>query len=311
MKAGIVPVVLLTTLGSACGAVTPLVTVRLEPERQVRGGEVTVGDIAYLTTHDLDLIVRLLKLPLGSAVSSGQPVDRAALARRLAQAGVASDRIEWRGSELTRVSRGKSELSGEEIARTAQASLRSWLVERGGHWELQLQGAPQPVRSDEGALEMRVRPPTGIGARDRAVMWVDVFSGDRHLRAVPVNFDVSTWGGTSRQAQPALSAPLPATAPLAAPTRRLAPQMPTPVRESPSALPVAARLQVEDGSGPVAVTRGQWASLKASAGSIVLERRVEILQDARVGDQVRVRHPGAAGTLIARVMAPGQLEIQE
>jgi flagella basal body P-ring formation protein FlgA len=40
-----------------------------------------------------------------------------------------------------------------------------------------------------------------------------------------------------------------------------------------------------------------------------LESRVEVLQDGRVGDRIRVRTPGAMGTVFATVVAPHQLEL--
>jgi flagella basal body P-ring formation protein FlgA len=57
------------------------------------------------------------------------------------------------------------------------------------------------------------------------------------------------------------------------------------------------------------VARGEWALLRALAGAVRLESRVEVLQDGRLGDKVRVRTPGAMGTVFATVVGPHQLEL--
>ncbi|MDQ8033159.1 MAG: flagella basal body P-ring formation protein FlgA, partial [Bordetella sp.] len=69
--------------------------------------------------------------------------------------------------------------------------------------------------------------------------------------------------------------------------------------------PVAAR---DLGSKP-AVARGQSASLDVRHGSIRVESQVEVLQDGKVGDVVRVRARAAEQPLLARVVAPGQLQM--
>jgi flagella basal body P-ring formation protein FlgA len=60
---------------------------------------------------------------------------------------------------------------------------------------------------------------------------------------------------------------------------------------------------------PLAVERGQSAALRSGAGAVLSEARVEVLQDGRLGDRVRVRQPGAPLTLLATVVGAGQLEV--
>lgn len=58
-----------------------------------------------------------------------------------------------------------------------------------------------------------------------------------------------------------------------------------------------------------AVLRGQWVALRAAAGAVRLEARAEALQDGRPGQSVRVRPGHGGGTLLARVVGPGQVEV--
>ena len=41
----------------------------------------------------------------------------------------------------------------------------------------------------------------------------------------------------------------------------------------------------------------------------MLESRVEVLQDGHPGQRVRVRQPGGAGLVMARVVGRGELEL--
>ena len=59
-----------------------------------------------------------------------------------------------------------------------------------------------------------------------------------------------------------------------------------------------------------AVIRGNWARLLARSGEVTVESRVEVLQDGRTGQFVRVKVPGASGEVLARVTGPGQVEVQ-
>ncbi|MNV36981.1 flagellar basal body P-ring biosynthesis protein FlgA [compost metagenome] len=59
-----------------------------------------------------------------------------------------------------------------------------------------------------------------------------------------------------------------------------------------------------------AVVRGNWALLQARSGDVAVESRVEVLQDGREGQLVRVKVPGAKGEVLARVTGPGQVEVQ-
>jgi flagella basal body P-ring formation protein FlgA len=60
---------------------------------------------------------------------------------------------------------------------------------------------------------------------------------------------------------------------------------------------------------PRVVARGDWATLHSAAGAVTLESRVEVLQDGRPGQRVRVRQQGATGPVFARVLGAGQLEL--
>jgi hypothetical protein len=107
------------------------------------------------------------------------------------------------------------------------------------------------------------------------VVWVDVWAGERFVRtvAVPVRLSIEA-------------------SPLHAATA-----------------PSAGLAQISTREPVLGVARGEWAPLRALAGAVRLESQVEVLQDGRVGDKIRVRTPGAMGTVFATVIAPHQLEL--
>jgi hypothetical protein len=77
-------------------------------------------------------------------------------------------------------------------------------------------------------------------------------------------------------------------------------------RLAPAERPVAAPAEHET---VPAVVRGEWVTLLEHNGGIELESRAEALQDAQLGQPVRVRSAGASGSVVARVLARGRVEM--
>ncbi|MCY1244044.1 flagella basal body P-ring formation protein FlgA [compost metagenome] len=161
-------------------------------------------------------------------------------------------------------------------------------------------------------------------------MWVDAWVDDRFVRTTAVTFEVSAWapltvattqmdsgaavdavllrGGTEARdvdlASIKQGAPIDAGingrfSELEAGRQRL--------RKPLKAGEVLTRAHLE--SMP-AVVRGNWALLQARSGDVAVESRVEVLQDGREGQFVRVKVTGAKGEVLARVTGPGQVEVQ-
>jgi flagella basal body P-ring formation protein FlgA len=70
-----------------------------------------------------------------------------------------------------------------------------------------------------------------------------------------------------------------------------------------------AAAQVAERRATPAVARGEWVTLLARHGGIELESPAEVLQDGQVGQPVRVRSAGSSGSIVARVVAPGRVEV--
>jgi flagella basal body P-ring formation protein FlgA len=134
----------------------------------------------------------------------------------------------------------------------------------------------------EGSIRLSPRPVDAAQVlRSRMLVWVDAWVGDRFLRSFPVTVEAT--GVVQRPPEARVAAGEPPLSPVA-------------TGRQPDAEP--------------AVSRGDWAALRTTSGAVSLESRVEVQQDGKVGQRIRVRTSGAAsGILSARVVGRGELEL--
>lgn len=272
---------LLACLPCGVAVAQPRATIELLPEVQVQAASVVLGHVAHLRSADLALMRKLVTLPIGQAPRAGQPasVQRAVLAQWVERAvDLGAGDLEWRGAERARVTRAARDVRGEDIAAVAAQSLREWLAAQGLQAQLQPRPLPRDLEAPTGEVRLQARPLAHAALRDRMLVWVELSIDGAFVRAVPVGFEVTATRpplGRDGAAGPLETAP--ATA--------------------------------QSGVQAVLVARGDWATLRSAAGAVTLESRVEVLQDGRAGERVRVRQPGATGVVFARVVGASQLEL--
>ena len=257
------------------------------PERvESAGGPIVLGQVARLSSDDLGLLRALLDLPLGrAALPPGRGIlvtrdDLQRLVRR--HAHLDHTEIAWRGADRVELSVSAATVSGRAIAAAAAGAMQAWLAARGEEGKPQLQGEPRDVDISAGRpvdLVPRALPTGALGPR--LVVWIDVLAGGRFARLVPVVFALGP-----RQGSIPAQATVDRTAEPSAHANHRMPSRQTAV-----------------------VERGHWAVLRAGMGEVLAESRVEVLQDGRAGERVRVRPPGAAMPLLATVVGPGLLEV--
>lgn len=322
----------------ACAHAAP-VSIELRPAVQVPQGQVRLGDVAYLTTRDLPTLRRLMTLPLGAAPRPGSPVllDRDTLERRIqARGSLASSELDaaavlhWTGAPETVIESAAQQLPGDAIADAARSALESWLSQRSTRADVQIASTVRDLTLPAGTPALRVRPlPAGATPQRRMLVWIEAWVDDRFVRTTAVSFDVSAWAPvtvastrldsgatvdavTLRGATASREVDLTALRP-GAPVKASGPaqnlleasgqRLRRPLK--PGEVLTDAHLE----SMP-AVARGNWAQLLARSGEITVESRVEVLQDGRKGQFVRVKVPGGSGEVLARVTGPGQVEVQ-
>lgn len=266
---------------STTAVAAPHADLALVPQARVTDDRVTLGDIVRLQSDDLALVRRLVNLPVGQAPRPGEfaLVQRETLADWVRRnTGLAGDTLRWSGADAARVVRTSRQLRGEEIADAAMEGVRRVIASAGQHAELRVRTSVRDVEVPDGKVQLLPRPTdSGASLRNRALVWVDAWVNDRFIRSFPVTVEISGLGGQ------------PGVVPVAA---GAVPQRET---HSPDAN---------------AVSRGEWAALRITSGAVSLESRVEVLQDGRVGQRVRVRAAtGASGILFGKVIGRGQLEL--
>lgn len=267
---------------TAAAAAGPRALVELRPQAEVPGQTVLLGHVAHVRSGDLELIRRLVHLPIGRAPAPGQValLKQESLApwiRR--QTGVASGDVEFRGARESRVAASAGVAKGEDIGRAAAEALRAWLRGLSCQAEVQVRVPPRDVHVPGGEIRLEPRPLEHGVPRRRMVAWVDVWSAGVLVRTVPVSLELQGLEVAGREMQGPL--------------------------EERADLPSHSAARVE----PFAVMRGEWATMRAVSGPVVLEAAVEVLQDGRPGQKIRVRQKGATAAVTARVLGPGQVEI--
>lgn len=320
-------------VGQEGGVAEPLLRVALRPQVQVDRADVRLGDVALLSSPDLETLRRAMAVPLGQAPRLGEPVAlegarlRGWLRTRM---GLRDEQIQWEGAESSSVRAAVREIAGETVAAQAREALMAHLEaiarQKGlvqPRIELQAVGVPPTLQFPAAGTQLRVRPLETLVPGPRMMVWVDVFAGERHVRAIPVRFEVSLFA-MAAVARDELAigsevpeanvewrevdlARLPAAAvPAAWGTHRDA-GAPVQVRKRTA----PGEVLTADRVGPApAVARGQWVRVTATSGGLSLESRAQSLQDGQIGQTVRVRPQNAAEPLMAKVVAPGQLELQ-
>lgn len=293
------------------------VNIELLPQVQVAGPQVTLGELARMSSSDYALLRSLVDLRVGRAPAAGASamVEREVLAAWLRRRpGLAQARLEWKGAQASRVTSAIRTVSAEAIAEAAAVALRDWLGQRSQRSEVQIANWPRDVEAPPGHLGLRPRALGEAALRGRMTVWVEVWVAERFIRVVPVTFAVSAWGpGLAARARLEQGAPLDGSVLAYREVSLPEHGIPPPQLAVPARLrrPVAAQavLQARDVEPVPAVVRGQWASLRSGTGAVSAEARVQVLQDGRVGDKVRVRPSAATADVLATVTGVGQLEV--
>jgi flagella basal body P-ring formation protein FlgA len=299
-------------------------TVDLPNTVQVSKPEVLLGDIARVRGAALPQQLLLNNVFLGRVPTNGRPMtlQRETLSRWVQQqTGLKDSQLEWTGASVIEVAWLKTTLSGSNLTQVATDGLRRWLSERSERVELRAVTDAADLAVPGSHVQLKMRPINQTVPRERMVVWVDVFSGERFFKAVPITFKVVAWSLTSVAAQNAETGDqLPKDGVVEMKVNVAA----LPLREAtavgqPVVLDQSARLKRSVREGDVVtpshlepspvVARGDWAVLQTGSGAVMLESRVQIPHDAKVGQSIRVK-PGQSSSYVwARVKGPNLLEL--
>jgi len=286
-------------------AASAAISIELRPRVTASQPQVRLGDIAYLRTPDLPSLRWLMALPIATAPRPDASIqlDRDAIAQRVEArfraSGPTTAAIEWSGAETTEVETPAQLLSGEDIVAAARTALTGWLSARGSRAQAQASSSTRDLVLPAGAARLEVRPIAATsGLSKRMQVWLDIWVDERFVRSAVVSFELGD------------EVPLRTAGPARAPASAAADPVSSKARGGRLAATATAPADSPAAWEPPAVARGDWATLEAGSGSVSVRRRVEIMQDGRPGQTVRVKMPGARGEMLARVAGPGLLEAE-
>ena len=332
MKHGMVSAIAAAWVTCApAGALPDAIAIDLNPQVEVHDAQVTLGDVARIRARDPQVQDELSRLPLGRAPLAG---ERVTLRRDVLQRWIVSrtdidaQRIQWSSTASSEIRLATQVLSGERIVRCASDDLLAWLSRSDAQVKVDVTAVPADVPIPPGVLTLKSRHRSSHAADSallakRMSVWVDVFVNGDLVRTVPVDFDVnaraSAYVATRELATGStLAADSLAVREVELSGRSALPLSPTESTGTDGRLdnlrlrrPLVAgdALSRSDVEHVPLVTRGGWATLNESQGSLHLESRVEVLEDGLVGQTVRVRLPNASSSIEARVVGAGKLEM--
>ncbi len=303
-------------------AAQPQLEIALQPKVTLIRGQVLLGDIASLSGVDQEMLTSLRKISLGNVPRPGlsTSLDRSQIERWL-RPRLAGHHLElrWTGAQRVEIDAATQLLSGKILASHARRAMEEWLKTRADRSDIAEVGSVPDISLPPGTVQLNVRPlADGTMPARRMRIWIDVLIDQQFIRAVAVNFDVSAY-------RPAYVARRDLAASSVA-KRDDFEQREINVANGAKSEVVPAQVEVSSWrmkqsllkgealtQGKVSsvpdVMRGQAAILRTQNGLVVLESKVEVLQDGFTGQSVKVRPSASSGDVVARVVGSGVVEL--
>jgi flagella basal body P-ring formation protein FlgA len=282
----------------------------------VPAATIRLGDVASLEGD----AVALADVTLGAAPVTGdaRALDGNTVLAALRRAGADLDAIAYTIPATVRVRRASQEV-GETAAREAiERFLDETVRAEGGDAVLRAVEVPGVVRIPSGPYETRVTAPAGAALVGRTRLQVDFLVDGRPEKTMWVGVEIGVWGDVVVLKRSVAHGETIAAEDLAVDRRDLA-QTPrgalTDVDEATgrvARVPLAAFAPIrrDQLTNPAAVKRGDAVLLVATHGPLRLSVPGEVLQDAAVGDQVRVVNRATRKDLIGRVVDPNTVMVE-
>ncbi|WP_374351367.1 flagellar basal body P-ring formation chaperone FlgA [Chitinimonas sp.] len=289
----------------------------LKPQAVIAGARVRLGDVSELRGIAPNQAETLAAFDLGPAPLPGYTdrYSRTELARRLRSAGLASD-AHWQGAEQVLVERRTQTVTSSTLIQAASEYLRSQLAADGDAVVLPAASATPDLQVASGQLSLRPRPLSAPSARQ---VQIDLLVDGQFQRSARLAFTVhgSRTVLVARRDLPAGTQPDCADVepqlrdiasldapPLAADCQTIHGQLRHP-------LPAGAPLLHAQLVQPKPVRQGEEVRLRLAQGGIVLESRAIALADGEIGERIAVRPTQGKATVLARVAATAQVEMDE
>ena len=314
-------VFLAISCASTCANATEL-RIELRDKVRLTKKNIVLADIAVVSCDNLSTIRRVLSIPMGTVNSTSKSilVQREEIERWVSrQLAPMRQSVTWSGANAVLLEFPTQELGGDKIVAAAEEELKRWLAGRGDRSNLQLIQLPTTLILPEGEVAAVARP---IGkqteVRQRMSILVDVAVAGKILRTVSVSFEIELYRRALVTKRDILFGETIDKASLMFEEFDITKLSSNPMLNLGDERKLRAKNNVRKGqilmenaveAVPLA-QRGEWATLVMSNGTLELESRVEVLKEGKLGDVIPVRAATSTGTIFARVIGEGKLEVK-
>ncbi len=290
------------------------VSVTLQTEAQVRGAEITLGEIALVSGPEQQA-ARAKAVVLGTTPVAGatRSLRREQVEWRLAESSLKDFTVS--GAPVVTVRRATRELNAAELGQAAETCLRQEWGELGGQLELTPLASPPTISVPDNALEITAKP---TGAKLGAVRSVNVLisSQGQVVRSITLRYRLRleaevamTTCSLSAQTTINPSAWSVQRCDIAAlPGRPLRPNE-LAGRRMRRSVNAGTVLSTDNTEPMPLVLRGSHVLVSVRAGMITLTCDAIALADGVAGDVIELRNPSSKKTFQAVVTEAGAAEI--
>lgn len=295
------------------------ITVTLPDEVQVRGAEMTLGEVATITGEDLAAVERLRQYSLGYAPSPGysRVVQGWQLEQRLERefAGV---QIDFAGKPACRVSPSVTTIPKSELETVALDAMKK--IFEGADVEIHLAAKLQDQTVPQGlkGRELVAEPTSQAQKPGSWTVPVKILIDGLPYRTIWASYRVDLFGlmpvlkrDVAAGEELQLADVVMRRAPLNA-AASLKPLNGTTLAGSKARrlLRAGEPVGVADVTRRLAVSRGETVILVVNNGMVRVSTEVVALRDGYIGDQVPIQTYGMGKELTAKAVGVGQLELK-
>lgn len=304
-------------------------TVEMRDHVEVERRNLTLGDVSHISGDNAADIAQLQSIALGRVPVSSLEMDisREHIVHWVkSRAGSLAGAMVWTGADHTRISVKASTVPGAHIQAMARTTLEKWLAIHARRSEIEDIDVAHDLKVPAGQVELKSRTLAQELPLSRQMMvWVDIRVDGEFIHSIPVTFAVKAFrqvyvsrgnyavGSTIGRRDVEVQEVDVSRSGEAGMENLNA------LFDEPSGRCCRLRLPLEKGQvltrkqlqAVPEVTRGDWAVLKAVSPGVVLESRVQVLQDGVMGQWVNVKMPAASASIRAVVTAPGTVEVMQ
>lgn len=304
------------------GGDDPVTSIRVKTAAQVRGLDMTIGDLCDIGSTDAAALA-IAQVKFGSAptIGYGRTISRTELLQTLAGAGIDVKTVKFEGADEVVVQSASVEVSGQEMLDAAIAALQAQLAVEGGDVEFTPPERQRHVQAPPGrqSQELRARVRDGRTGPNSAVVEIEILVDGQTWKKVPLQFRLQRYHRILKVTG-ALRAGTPLGPESVAVAREALDQASglwldrlEQVEGMLAArnLSAGSRLTLGDIAPPAVVHKGDVVTVVLQKGRVKVTARAIANHDAPLGGRVQLTNATSRATLTGVVQAAGLVVVPQ